>query len=99
MTAGGALGADRAAEPAQPGGPGARAEPAQPGGAGRGGRARQVGLGDCGRSGRFGSQREPVPGYGIHAAGWAELDGLIRASLDRRAESGMAARNDGGSRP
>ena len=33
----------------------------------------------------FGPRREPVPGYGIHAANWAELDGLIRASLDRRA--------------
>jgi hypothetical protein len=32
----------------------------------------------------FGPQRAPVPGYGVHAASWAELDGLIRASLDAR---------------
>jgi hypothetical protein len=30
----------------------------------------------------FGPQRAPVPGYGNHAASWAEVDGLIRASLD-----------------
>jgi hypothetical protein len=32
----------------------------------------------------LGPQREPVPGYGIHAASWAALDDLIRASLDAR---------------
>ena len=29
----------------------------------------------------FGSQREPVPGYGIQARDWTEAEALIRASL------------------
>jgi hypothetical protein len=36
----------------------------------------------------FGPQRQPVPGYGIHAATWADLDGLIRATLTASPEPG-----------
>jgi hypothetical protein len=36
----------------------------------------------------FGPQRQAVPGYGIHAATWADLDGLIRATLTESPEPG-----------
>jgi hypothetical protein len=38
----------------------------------------------------FGPQRQPVPGYGIHAATWAEALRLIEASLAGTARGGAA---------